>query len=169
MNTLTQETEQSTLLNPGSYTFGTLEDEIKVDKLCKLLLQQYHQYMLKNNDISPLQAGTYASGADYFLRDFMIDNRRTNILEISPELIHRFAGNWYIITTLEPNMAELENILIGVHLFYTFCTEKKMLEPIRAEEVHQACSRTEYYRERIESFNEITGDGFIVWNSSCPL
>ena len=169
MKKQTAEPEQATLLNPESYAIKTLEDEIRVDKLCKLLLQQYHQYLLENNNISPLQAGAHASGADYFLRDFMIDNRRINILEISPELIHRFAGNWYIISTLEPNMSELESILLGIQAFYHFCAEQKMVAPEKAEEIQQACSRIDYYRQRIDSFNEITGDGFIAWNSSCPL
>ena len=169
MSETEQESQQTTPFNPGSYTFGTLEDEIKVDKLCKILLKQYHQYRLEIKGISPLEAGANASGADYFLRDFMIDNRRTNIFSISPELIHSFAGNWYIINSLEPNMAELESLLIGIANFYYFCAEKKMLAPAKAEVIHQACSRIDYYRERITSFNEISGDGFIAWNITCPL
>jgi hypothetical protein len=169
MHGTTQKTEQTDPFNPQNYAIKTFDDEIKVEKLCKVLLQQYHHYLLNNKDISPLQAGSHAGGADYFLRDFMIDNRRINIIAISPELIHSFAGNWYIISTLEPNMEELGNILGGIDLFYDFCAEKNMLDPSLAEEIHQACSRTEYYRERIESFHAISGDGYIDWNSSCSL
>jgi len=162
-------TEQGHLFEPQKYVIETFDDELRVDNLCKELLQQYHQHLLNNNDISPIQAGSHASGADYFLRDFMIDNRRTNIIDISPELIHSFAGNWYIINTLEPNMEELGNILHGIDFFYRFCAEKKMVDPSLTEQIHQACSRIEYYQERIESFHEISGDGYMVWNSSCPL
>jgi len=169
MSNTAQKSQQTTPFIPENYTFDTLDDEIRVDKLCKVLLKQYHRYMLEIKDVSPLKAGSNASGADYFLRDFMIDNRRTNIIEISPELIHIFAGNWYIINSLEPNMVELEVILRGIDNFYNFCSEKKMLPRIEVEAIHQACSRTDYYRERIESFNEITGGGFSAWNSSCPL
>ena len=157
------------LFDPQKYVIETFDDELRVDELCKVLLQQYHQYLLNNKDIPPIQAGSHASGADYFLRDFMIDNRRTNITDISPELIHSFAGNWYIINTLEPNMEELKNILFGIDFFYRFCAEKKMVAPSLTEKIHQACSRIGYYQERIESFHEISGDGYMVWNSSCPL
>ena len=169
MSETEQKSQQTTTFNPENYTFETLDDEIRVDNLCKILLKQYHQYLLEIKGISPLKAGANASGADYFLRDFMIDNRRTNIITISPELIHSFAGNWYIINSLEPNMAELENILIGIDNFYSFCVEKKMLARATAETIHQAGSRIDYYRERITSFNEISGAGFIAWNNICPL
>lgn len=165
----TQKTEQTHPFDPQKYAIETFDDEIRVDKLCKVLLKQYHQYLLNNNDISPLLAGAHASGADYFLRDFMIDNRRTNITEISAELIHSFAGNWYIINTLEPNMEELGTILHGIDFFYRFCAEKKMVTASLPEKIHQACSRIGYYQERIESFHEISGDGYSVWSSSCPL
>ncbi len=169
MQDTTPESLQTHHFDPKKYTIKTLEDEIKVDTLCQVLLKDYHNYLLKNKGISPLQAGSHASGADYFLRDFMIDNRRTNITDITPELIHSFAGNWYIINTLEPNMEELESILHGIEFFYHFCAEKNMLAPILVEKIGQACSRIDYYRERIESFHAISGDGYSVWNSSCPL
>ncbi len=169
MHNTSQKTEQPDHFDPEKYTIITLEDEIRVDKLCKVLLQHYHHFLLENKDISPLQAGGHAGGADYFLRDFMIDNRRTNITAITPELIYGFAGNWYIINTLEPNMEELEDILLGIDLFYRFCAEKSMLAPALVGEVHQACSRIAYYQDRIESFHKISGDGYMIWKSSCPL
>ncbi|MEE4255152.1 MAG: hypothetical protein V2I50_14005 [Desulfuromusa sp.] len=156
-------------LNRKSYIIETLEDEIKADNNCKVLLQQFHSYLLKDKNIIPIEAGSMASGTDYFLRDFMIDNRRTNIFDISPDLVRSFAGNWYITSTLEPNMTELESILTGISHFYIFCAEKKTVNPELAEKVHQACTHTDYYQQRIESFHNISGDGYIVWNSECPL
>ncbi|MDX2479647.1 MAG: hypothetical protein QNK24_04845 [Desulfuromusa sp.] len=155
--------------DPEIYTIDTLEDEIRADQNCKVLLKLYHQYLLENMQVSPLDAGSMASGADYYLRDYMIDNRRTNIFNISPELIHSFAGNWYIINTLNPNMTELESILLGVSNFYRFCAAKKLIPPAIVEKVNLACSRPDYYQQRIESFNDLSGDGFSAWNSSCPL
>ncbi|MDA3903676.1 MAG: hypothetical protein PF441_09560 [Desulfuromusa sp.] len=157
------------LFDPEIYSIETLEDEIRVDKFCKELLKLYHQYLLKNMSFSPLEAGRMASGADYYLRDYMIDNRRINIFKISPELIHSFAGNWYIINTLNPNMTELESILVGASNFYRFCAEKQLIDPAVAEKVSLACSRPDYYQQRIESFNDLSGDGFSAWNNSCPL
>ncbi|MEA3545375.1 MAG: hypothetical protein U9R69_09185 [Thermodesulfobacteriota bacterium] len=151
-----------------NYTIETLDDEIRVDQLSQRLLKQYHQYLLDINT-SPLESGSMAGGADFFLRHFMIDNRRTNIFEISPELIHAFAGNWYIVNTLEPNMVELESFLVGIAGFYDFCAEKKIIDPVMAEKIGLACTRCDFYRQRIESFNDLCGDGFTSWNSNCPL
>ena len=152
-----------------NYVIESLDDEIRADQTSKVLLKQFHQYLLKTKEISPLAAGSMASGADFYLRDYMIDNRRTNIFEISPELIKSFAGNWYIISSLEPNMVELESILIGIDNFYGFCAEKKIISSATAEQASQACSCYEYYQQRIDSFHEITGGGFTTWNKACPL
>jgi len=156
-------------LNRKNYSIKSLEDEIKADNNCKVLLQLFHEYLLKNKSIIPIEAGSIASGTDYFLRDFMIDNRRTNIFDISPELVRSFAGNWYIINTIEPNMAELKSILTGISYFYSFCAEKKIVSQEIAIKVHQTCTRSDYYHKRIENFHNITGDGYIAWNSECPL
>ena len=169
MDNTDRTSEQDDLFDQKNYSIQTLDDEIRADQLCKVLLKEYHQYLLINKSTSPLEAGSMASGADYYLRDFMIDNRRTNIFKISPELIYSFAGNWYIVNTLEPNLVELESIMIGVGYFYCFCAEKKMINQTMAEKVSQACSRHEYYRQRIETFNNLSGDGFSAWNNACPL
>ncbi len=153
----------------NSYSFKTLQEEIRADQNCKVLLKELHQYLLKDGSISPIEAGSMARGADYFLRDFMIDNRRSNIFEISPELIQSFAGNWYIVSTLEPNMTELESILIGIRHFYRFCAKMKLINPAISEEIQQVCIQYEFYQQRIERFNDISGDGFTAWNSACPL
>ena len=169
MNDIEMKSEPQDLFNQKNYGIESLEDEIRVDQICKALLKEYHHYLLESEGISPLDAGSMASGSDYYLRDFMIDNRRTNIFIISPELIYSFAGNWYIINTLEPNLVELETILIGIDNFYRFCAAKKIIDPILAEEIAQACSRHDYYQQRIESFNKLSDDGFTAWNNECPL
>ena len=152
-----------------NYTIGTLEDEIRADQTCKVLLKLYHQYLLKDKSISPLEAGTQASGADYFLRDFMLDNRRTSPFKLSADLVRRFAGNWYIISTLEPNMVELKNILAGVSCFADFCVANNMIGQPLAKKINQSCSNIEFYQQRIDSFNDLSGDNFTAWNNDCPL
>lgn len=169
MTTTKTKATQIDLFDPKTYMIETLEDEIRVDQTCKLLLQEYHQYLLNHMEIAPLEAGSMASGADYYLRDFMVDNRRTNIFQISPELIQSFAGNWYIINTLEPNMVELESILFGISNFYSFCVEKNLVGATTAEKISLACSRLDYYQQRIESFHNLSGDGYAAWDKSCPL
>ena len=159
--------EEINLYDRKNYDIGSLDDEIRIDKTCKALLQDFHKYLLNDQKLPPLKAGMMASGADFYLRDFMVDQLRTNIFDISPTLIRRFAGNWYIITTLEPNMTELKDILTGVSSFYAFCADKKVVDSDVATAVTEACQQHDFYRQRIESFHTISGDGFIAWNEVC--
>ena len=155
------------IFNRENYDITTLDDEITADKNCQQLLKQYHYYLLKNKGFTPLESGSMASGTDYFLRDYMIDKCRTNIFAISPELVGSFAGNWYIVSTLEPNMDELQVMLAGIGGFYSFCATNGAIDPKIAATVNQACAKHEFYRQRIESFHAITADGFTTWNKIC--
>ncbi len=156
------------IFDPKNYKIVTFEDEIKVDNNCKNLLIQYHQYLQSDKTIDPLTAGSMAGGADFFLRDFMIDNRRKNVFAISADLVRGFAGNWYIVNTLEANMVELESFLIGIAGFYNYCVINKVVTSGLAEEVNQACSELDFYSQRIEAFNNLIDDGFTAWNKACP-
>ncbi|HHD72390.1 MAG TPA: hypothetical protein ENL02_00485 [Epsilonproteobacteria bacterium] len=168
MNNTAPQSNYPAPLVPANYSFVTLNDEVRADQLCKELLELYHQFLLKNKSISAREAGTLASGADYFLRDYMLDNLRTNPFKISPDLIRRFAGNWYIISTLEPNAVELQEILAGVSYFAEFCVANRMIEQPLATEIERICSDMEFYRQRIDSFNDLSGDNFAAWNNDCP-
>ncbi len=167
MNSIDTERESKDVFNRTNYTIQSLEDEIKVDQLTKQLLQQYHQFLLDEKKVTALDAGSMASGADYFLRDYMVDCCRLNIFDITPKLIEGFAGNWYITNTLEPNMVELKSILIGTDGFYNFCLANKMVLQKTATKVGRACAQIDYYQQRIESFHNLTGDGFLEWNKAC--
>jgi len=165
-----QETLQDiNYFDPQIFKLETFADEINVDNTCKALLKKFHRYLLDNTDTTPLIAGSMASGADYFLRDYMIDNRRCNIYAISVELIHVFAGNWYILNNLEPNIEELESFLIGIASFYNYCCINNVIKADIASQIDQACLDLDFYRKRIEDFHNLKDDGFIAWNKACPL
>ena len=159
---------QNDIFDTSSYNIETLEDEIRSDQLCRKLLQTFHQHLLQEKSIPPLEAGALAGGADFFLRDYLIDGRRKNIFRITPLLVSGFAGNWYIRSTLEPNLAELKNILKGVYLFYCYCVEKNIVSPELAENINTSCQRFDYYQERIDSFHALQGGGYSAWNQACP-
>src|SRR6266568_3016154 len=82
------------------------KDELRVDGLCQKLLMRFY-FQLLEDGISPDQATFLASSADYFIRDFVVAIRERNIFDEHPGLVRQFAGNWYIVNTLEPNMPEL--------------------------------------------------------------
>jgi len=161
-------TEQHAALQRDNYTINSLDDEISADKLCCQLLQQFHQFLLKEARLQPLEAAALASGADYFLRDFVISNRRANIFSTSGDTVRRFGGHWYILNNLEPNLTELKNLLMGIKAFSHFCASLQLVEDQQAAAVDLACQDLDFYRQRIESFLDLTGDGFIAWETNFP-
>jgi len=144
-------------------------DEARVDALCVELLKSFHHHLAEEIGMDPLEAGALARGADYFLREFVIGDRQDNLLELPPQRVRQFAGHWYIIRTMEPNMTELGGILGGVAAFYTWCESTGRVEHWRCQNIVLHCRALEEYAARIESFWEIRDDGFIAWQNSCPL
>lgn len=169
MNNFQENYELSTLHDKNNYQVTDLDSEIDVDRLCAALLKNFHQYLLSDAKFETLEAGSQAAGADYFLREFMVGHRRDNIFNGTAELVRQFAGHWYIISTLEPNMDELGAVLNGTISFYLYCAQNKLVAEATAEQIKLTCSQLDYYQQRIEDFHDITGDGFSHWKSNCPL
>ena len=156
-------------LHKNDFNLVTLDDEIRVDKRCVDLLRHFHQYLTCHEGLSPEQAGEICHGADYFLREFMIADRRDNLFCASAERVRQFAGHWYIIRTPEPNLAELTRILKGTALFYGFLTEQNLIDRQVSQEIARQCDGTDYYQHRIDEFWAIEGNGFDAWRQACPL
>lgn len=161
--------DQADLFNVDSYRVNDLNDEITADGNCRELLKIFHKSLVEQGNIEPLEAGSHARGADYFLRDYMIDRCRRNILTVSAGNVAGFAGNWYIVNTLEPNMKELESLLNGIRQFYLFCSNKNILSGVDFESVEKACTDLKYYHERIEAFHNLKENAFQHWNDLCPI
>jgi len=145
------------------------KDEARVDALCVEMLKSFHQHLAEEQQIEPLLAGSLARGADYFLREFIIGDRQDNLLELAPERVRQFAGHWYIIRTLEPNMTELGDILAGISAFYTWCEKTGRVEHWRTQQIAERCKELTYYEGRIDSFWDIRDDGYVAWQQACPL
>jgi hypothetical protein len=152
-----------------SFEIHNLQDEIRADQLCQRLLQLFRSDLEEKDRLSPAQAGALAHGADYFLREFVIPDRRENIFALRPGRVCQFAGNWYIVRNLEPNMAELKNILQGIASFYAWCFKVGKVSAELAETVRKECQLLDFYRQRIEDFWAIEGDGYSAWERECTL
>jgi len=150
-------------LQRDNYAISSLDDEVRADSLCKILLKEFHRHLLEERGLAPLDAGSLAAGADYFLRDFMISNQQANIFSTSATSIRRFAGYWYIISNLEPNMVELSSLLSGTAAFFHFCVGRELMQHQQVAQIATACQDLPSYQLRIESFNAITGDGYSAW------
>lgn len=157
------------MMDKNSYTIDTLDSEITVDHRCAALLKQFHANLLKEG-IEALDAGQIALGADYFLREFVIGTCRENLFELEPIRVRQFAGHWYIIKTLEPNLKELTQILQGVAIFYTYLQQQGAVDSATLEKIKTNSTDIDFYRRRIEGFWEISGDdGYPQWCQECPL
>jgi len=168
-------TEQSGLLpllqglRKSDFSICTLEDEIRVDRLCIDLLRHLFQDLSIREMMSNRQAGDICQGADYFLREFIVGDRRENLFDIPPVRVRQFAGHWYIVRTPEPNLNELRSILEGIAAFYRFLARQELIVSSDAESIIAHCRELDYYQQRIDDFWAIENDGFDAWRRRCPL
>jgi len=126
-------------------------------------------YLLKEKKLAPLEAGSLAAGADYVLREFIIGKCRANIFDTTPRQVKQFAANWYIVSNLEPNMAELTTMLKGTDSFFHYCAEYKLVAAECADQISSICDETDYFKQRIDDFHNISGGGYSAWEQACPL
>lgn len=155
-------------IDPNDFNINDLDSEIAVDQHCAQLLKQFHQ-QLCHEGIEALEAGQLAHGADYFLRDFVIADRRKNIFAVDPVCVKQFAGHWYITKNLEPNIKELAGMLQGVAVFYNYLLQQGLIEQAQLEQIVCATAEIDFYRQRIDQFWEIVDDGYHQWCAACPL
>ena len=150
------------------YVPVTLEDELRVDKLCSDLLHRFYCESMQAG-LSPEAATKLASAADYFVRDFVVSIKNRSIFDERPGLVRQFAGNWYIANTMEPVASEIEDYLAGIREFYRFLHGHQLISLKFLQAIESECSQIDYYASRIESFWDITGDGYLAWEKECSL
>lgn len=152
----------------NDFTIVTLDDELRVDALCRDLLMEFYRERLQNG-LDENEATQLANSADYFIRDYVIGFRQFNILSESTGLVRTFAGNWYIVNTIEPKSDEIAAHLRGIREFYHFLHRKGMIEGSFLATIDRECTDLDYYWQRIESFWDIKGDGYYDWEAACSL
>jgi hypothetical protein len=149
------------------FDFITMEDELRVDELCQSLLKRFYQH-LQINGHTPQQASDLAYAVDFYLRDYVVDFLRQNAVRPQPGIIRRFAANWYITHTLDPEIAVLERSLEGIREFYRFLHGHHFISREERKWLEAESADLDYYRQRIENFLAIYGDGYTAWEAECP-
>lgn len=155
--------------DPSVFDIRTLDDEIRADRQCTELLKGFAAALVADSDLTPIEAGRLAHGADPFLRDFMIADRRENLFRPRPGRVRQFAGHFYIVTTLEPNRTELAGMLAGIETFYRYCLDHALVDEAIVATISAECRDLDAYAARIESFWNLAGDGFLAWRAEIPL
>lgn len=159
--------EQITV-DKNAFELGTLDDELRVDQLCKELLLHFYQETCAQG-VDEAEATILAAGADYFVRDFVVSIKQLSIFTERPGIVRQFAGNWYIVNTLEPNDAEIRRYLRGIQAFYRFLYGHELISLQYLRAIEEECADTAYYESRIDSFWKIKGDGYGAWERECTM
>ena len=157
-----------TAINKDDFDIISLEDDLRVDRLCQGLLREFYDARLEAG-MSPKAATLLANSADYYVRDFVLDRMRRNLFDETPELVRQFAGNWYIVNNLEPDVDELAGHLAGIRAFYQYLRDRGLISAGYFESVSASCEALPWYSSRIESFWAIQDDGYTSWEQECSL
>lgn len=155
-------------INKNHFDINTLDDEIRADSLCQEILKDFYLDLV-GKGMEEEEASDFAKSADYFLRDFVISAKQANIFQERAGLVRQFAGNWYIVNTIDPDVEVLAAHLNGIHAFYRFLHDRKLISPIFLKLVEKECTDTAFYADRIESFWDLKGDGYFAWEKKCTL
>ena len=150
------------------FDFSDIEEEVRVDERCLALLNRFHQQLLSGGRI-PEEASELAYSADYYLRNYLLDFARQNVVRPKPGIVRRFAATWFITHTLDPEMRILECHLQSIREFYRFLHGQHFISAEELAYIEDEAGQTEYYRKRIESFLAIVNDAYIAWEAECPL
>jgi len=150
------------------FEFADLEEELRVDERCQVLLKRFYLDLL-NRGMAPQRASDLAFSADLYVRDYLLDFGRLNVVRPQPGVVRRFAATWFITHTLDPEIKMLERHLAAIREFYGFLHRQHLISAEELAMVEDEAVQTAYYEQRIESFLAITGDGYIAWEAECPL
>ncbi len=156
-------------LRPETLEVASLADEIRIDRLCAAMLRTFCSELTAQQAATAEQIGRLCHGADYFLREFVIADRRLNLLQVTGHQVRQFAGHWYMIRNLEPNMTDLDRILAGIAAFYAYLADQALIRRQQADGIAAACADRAWYQQRIESFRALAGDGYLAWRDEVPL
>jgi hypothetical protein len=165
---MTEEQHPEIEFEHDDFEFTTLEDELQVDGRCQSLLKHFYQFMQLNGR-TPQQASDLAFCVDFYLRDYVLDFLRQNVVRPQHGIIRKFAANWYITHTLDPEMTLLERNLEGIREFYRFLHGQHFICREELTWLENEADQTDYYRQRIENFLAIYGDGYTAWEAECSL
>lgn len=165
---MTEELHPEIEFEHDDFDFTSMDEELRVDERCQSLLKHFYQH-LQLHGRTPEQASDLAYCVDFYLRDYVLDFSRQNIMSPQPGIIRKFAANWYITHTLDPEIALLERHLEGIREFYRYLHSLHFICREELVWLENEASQSEYYRKRIENFLAIYGDGYTVWDAECPL
>jgi hypothetical protein len=152
----------------ADFDFEDIDEELRVDNNCRALLNRFYMDLLSRG-VSDQDASEATFCADYYLRDYLLDHLRQNIVRPRAGIVRFFAGNWFIVKTLDPEIAVLEKYLKAIAELYQFLHRQHYISKDELEYLLCETEQTEFYKKRIDSFLAICGEGYISWGEECQL
>ena len=149
------------------FEFDTIDEELLVDGRCQQILKQFYLFLQQQGMVAE-QASELAFSADLYLRDYLIDFGRQNIVRPKPGIVTTFAGSWFITHTLDPDLAMLERHLTALSELYRYMHRQHLVSAEELSFILEEAAQIEFYRQRIDSFLNLTGEGFVAWDAGCP-
>lgn len=149
------------------FDFDTIDEELLVDGRCQQILKHFYLF-LQQQGMTAEQASELAFSADLYLRDYLIDFGRQNIVRPVPGIVTKFAGSWYITHTLDPEFAALERHLTALSELYRFIHRQHLISADELSFLLKEAGQHDFFRQRIDSFLNLSGAGFAAWDAECP-
>jgi hypothetical protein len=149
------------------FEFATLEEELLVDQHCQHVLKLFYLY-LQQLGMTPEAASEMAFSADLYVRDYLLDFAKQNLVRPQPGIVNKFAASWFITHTLDPEMVSLERHLSAITDLYRFLHRRHLISADELELILEEAGQMDFYNKRINSFLNITGDDFVAWDAECP-
>lgn len=150
------------------FEFETIDEELVVDERCQNILKQFYLYLQQQLGMAPEHASELAFSADLYLRDYLIDFGRQNIVRPQPGIVTKFAGSWFITHTLDPEFAMLAGHLQAIAELYRYLHIQHLISAEELAFLLEEVNNQDFYRRRIDAFTQISGDGFVAWDAECP-
>lgn len=149
------------------FDFETIDEELLVDARCQQILKQFYLFLQQQGMVAE-KASELAFSADLYLRDYLIDFGRQNIVRPESGIVTKFAGSWFITHTLDPDFATLERHLTAISELYGYMHRQHLISADELSFLLKEAGQDEFYRQRIDSFLNLTGAGFAAWDAECP-
>jgi hypothetical protein len=151
----------------NDFEFDSIDEELLVDERCQQILKQFYLF-LQQQGMPAEQASELAFSADLYLRDYLIDFGRQNIVRPQPGIVTKFAASWFITHTLDPEIDLLTRHLTAISELYRYLHRQHLISADELAFLLKEAGGLEYYRQRIETFMNLSGAGFVEWDSECP-
>ena len=149
------------------FEFDTIDEELLVDGRCQQILKQFYLF-LQQQGMTAEHASELAFSVDLYLRDYLIDFGRQNIVRPQPGIVTTFAASWFITHTLDPDFALLESHLTAIVELYRYMHRQHLVSAEELAFLEREAVQHDYFRHRIETFLNLSGGGFVEWDAECP-